>query len=128
MANRTFTQFAYSFLKKKVNLYGRVTFGAAGAPTLDAPNSIGITGVSRTSAGLYVFTFADTYVRWVKFYATFKGAVFPTAPRYFTPSDTIGTSTKTFTVQFTDSAGVATDPANGSEVRVEFGFNDSNAY
>lgn len=128
MANRNFTQFMYSFLKKRVSLHGRVTFGAAGAPTLDAPNSIGIASISRTSAGLYVFTLADTYVRWHGFRVTFKGATAPAAPLFFTPADTIGTATKTFSVQFTDTAGVATDPGNGSEIRFEFVLNDSNAY
>ena len=128
MANRWMNQFSLSFVKKKVAVYARVTFGAAGAPTLDAVNSQGIASISRTSAGLYVITFQDVYVRWLQVSRTYKNATAPAAPGFFVVSDTIGTTTKTLTVQFANSAGAATDPASGEEVRFEFKFNDSTAF
>lgn len=128
MANRWMNQFALSFLKKKVSVFGRVTFGALGAPTLDAPKSIGVTSIVRTGVGKYVVTFDDVYVRWVDFQHKFKNATAPAAPLSYVVSDTIGTATKTMTVQFTDGTGAATDPGAGEEAKLEFTFNDSTAY
>ncbi len=43
-----------------VSLYAKITIGGTGAPTLT--NAPGFTGISRTSAGLYVLTLDDAYV------------------------------------------------------------------
>lgn len=128
MASRWFNQFSHSFLKKKVAIYARVTFGAAGAPTLDATNSQGVRSISRSAAGKYVITFNDSYVRWMAVNPVFKNATAPAAPLCYVVSDTIGTTTKTMTIQFTDLTQTGADPGSGEEVRIEFTFNDSNAF
>lgn len=137
MANRYFNQFQWSLEKNPVKLFARVTFGVSGAPTLDAVNSKGIKSVTRTSAGLYVFTLGtvglpavtvDTYNRLFNVYATFKlAAGFPAAPYMFIKAQAVATA-GTVTIQFNDAAvAAATDPASGEEVELVFELKNSTA-
>jgi hypothetical protein len=57
MANRDMTHQSFSFEKLRKVVNARVSFGAAGAPTLDGPNSKGVLGVTRNSAGNFTFQF-----------------------------------------------------------------------
>jgi hypothetical protein len=57
MANRDMVNQAFSFEKHRKVVTGRLSFGAAGAPTLDGPNSKGILGITRNSAGNYTIQF-----------------------------------------------------------------------
>lgn len=57
MSNRDMTHQSFSFEKLRKVVNARVSFGAAGAPTLDGPNSKGVLGVTRNSAGNYTFQF-----------------------------------------------------------------------
>jgi hypothetical protein len=57
MANRDMVNQAFTFEKGRCVATGRISFGATGAPTLDGPNSKGILGVVRNSAGNYTVQF-----------------------------------------------------------------------
>ena len=129
MASRNFNEFRLSLEKRVVNLYGKITFGATGAPTLDTANSKGIASVTRTSAGLFVLTLSDRYVKLLDFGWAFKlaAASFPAAPNCQVTADTL-TTTRTITVQFANPAGTtATDPASGEVVYFNVTLGDSTA-
>lgn len=57
MSNRDMTNQGFSFEKCRKVVSSRVSFGATGAPTLDGPNSKGVLGITRNSAGNYTFQF-----------------------------------------------------------------------
>lgn len=57
MANRFMAGRAYSHERERKVVNSRVTFGAAGAPTLDGINSIGVLSITRQSTGLFTFQF-----------------------------------------------------------------------
>lgn len=60
MANRYFTQFAYSLYKMPVSIGAQVSIGATGAPTLvSAP---GVASITRLSVGVYRIQLQDNYV------------------------------------------------------------------
>lgn len=72
MSNRDMTHQSFSFEKLRKVVSARVSFGASGAPTLDGPNSKGVLGVTRNSAGNFTFQFGvstnginypDSYVK-----------------------------------------------------------------
>lgn len=63
MANRYFrSQFRYSFQVQSVDLFGKISFGAAGAPTLNVAASKGIASVAQNGTGDYTITLQDPYV------------------------------------------------------------------
>ena len=121
-----------------VSVFGRVTFGATGAPTLDqtTQNSMGILSVVRNSAGNYTFTFGsntqlssvDTYFKLLSASAIFNTvntSAAPASPGFYITSNLISTTGKV-TVQF-NAAGTATDPASGEILHVRFDFRNSSA-
>jgi hypothetical protein len=126
MANRWFEQFAYSLVKGKVFLYGKVTIGAAGAPTLVSANSKGISSIVRNSAGKYTITLQDKYNRLLHIKPVIVlGAGTPAAPFNFVVSESVA-SAKTIVIQFLAVDGTtATDPASGEEVRFEIQLKNS---
>lgn len=131
MANRYFTQFIASLAKTPVFLFGRVTFGAAGAPTLDAVNSKGIKSITRTGAGAYTIVLGsavgtDIYPRLFTVDAVFLNATAPASPLVYIVSETVKTN-GTINVQFDSTAGVATDPGSGEEVRFLITLTNSTA-
>ncbi len=129
MANRDFTKNHRSMEKEVVDLFARVTFGAAGAPTLDAAKSKGVKSVSRTSAGLFVITLQDSYQRLFSYSLVFKNATPPAAPFHLLITDASATNAApAITVKFfaVDNA-TATDPASGEEVRIVFRLSNSTA-
>lgn len=80
MANRTFTQFSGTLQKGVVTLFAKVTFDAAGVPTLvtsevinplSSPVTInpsnGFASVSQLGSGAYEFFLQDPYVRMLAF-------------------------------------------------------------
>lgn len=134
MANRYFRQFMLTAEPSVVKLYARVTFAAAGAPTLDAVNSKMVKSVTRTGAGNYTFAFGtsgiqanDTYNRILAAQATFliAGGV-PAAPQMTAKVNAVQAA-GTLSVQFNSAAGAAADPGNGEEVWIEFTFKNSTA-
>lgn len=138
MANRYTTQFQGALEKKVVGLFARVTIGATGAPTLDTANSKGIVSVTRSSAGKYVFVFGtkagmlDTYFKFLSLDMTYDtsgiAGVAPAAPTSVISANSVAVSgTCSLTVSLFNSAGTATDPANGEVLLVGFTFKDSSS-
>lgn len=144
MANRYFKWYWQTLETAIKTVFCRVTFGANGAPTLDAVNSKGIVSVTRSSQGIFVFTFGtksalqgspalDTYVRLMNFNVTWdetgNSGTAPLAPSAFVSGNalaTFGTSTLTLTLgNYTN--GSATDPASTEVGLFEFILSDSNA-
>lgn len=132
MANRYFTQFRYSLEKAVVDLFGKVTFGAAGAPTLSAVNSKGIKSITRTGAGAYDVVLGtgsnqDVYPSILCMKAVFVNAN-PASPILHIVSESVATpTTGKISIQFRDYAGVATDPANGEIVLMSVQLKNSTA-
>lgn len=76
MANRLMAGRSFSHERERKVVNARVTFGATGAPTLDAANSKGVLSVTRQAAGIFTFQFGttsngvsalDTYVKLLGF-------------------------------------------------------------
>ena len=133
MANRRFrSQFRFSFHKDPVDIFAHVTFGASGAPTLDAKQSPGIVSVTRNSAGNYTFVFGtnsqlafDTYNYLLMVKHVFSQAGAPAAPGMWVSANNINVvGTASITLQF-NAAGVATDPASGESVLLDFVLRNS---
>ena len=128
MANRFFQQFRFSLEKYVVDLWAHVSFGAAGAPTLDVANSKGIASISRVSAGLYDIELQDSYYKFLMAQSMAKSASAPAAPLMHLVSEQVGDGDEPkLQVQFTDSTGVATDPASGEEAYMQFSLSNSSA-
>lgn len=138
MANRYMTQFQLTLEKKVSTIFAHVTFGATGAPTLDAANSKGVVSVTRNSAGKYTFVFGtkagmlDTYNKLLGvdmvLDATGNAGAAPAAPNLYLVGNSVAVAgTCSLQVQFTNSAGTATDPASGEGVYIAFTFKDSTA-
>jgi hypothetical protein len=69
MASRAFFPIQ-SAAREVKHVFAKVAIGSSGAPTLSGPDSPGVSSISRTSAGLYVLTLADTYPSLVAFQVT----------------------------------------------------------
>ena len=128
MADRLLNQFGVTFEKAVVTIYGDVTIGATGAPTLTVAKSKGIKSIVRNSAGDYTVQFQDKYA---KFFGFWVGAIKATAPA----APTVGIKAINMqaaggaTVEFVLFAGaVATDPASGEELFLEANFGNSAAF
>lgn len=143
MANRQFSEFSGTLDKGVVNLYMVVAFGVTGAPTLKTYDPLkrtysnassvgtrGIKSISRVSAGLYTITLQDAYIRFLGAGVTFENASASAAPFQFWPTPDANlnsTTTPTIQVQFANSSGVATDPANGEQVVINLNLQNSTA-
>ena len=136
MSNRYYkSQFRYSFEVKAVDLFASVSFGATGAPTLDAKNSVGVKSVARNSAGDYTFILQDAYkkLRGVDVIIDTSGnaGAVPAAPmHYMKASSPAASGGGTVELVFGAASGasgafVATDPASGEAALFHFYFNDS---
>jgi hypothetical protein len=138
MSNRHFRSSSVFSMEKDVKqLFAHVTFGATGAPTLDAANSKGVASITRSSAGKYVVTMgtpassqaatADKYKKLLiakhVFDASGNSGTAPAAPGMYVVSQAAATA-GTVTIQF-NAAGTATDPASGEAVWLQFIFGDS---
>jgi len=132
MANRYFTQFRYSLEKAVVDLFGLVTFGASGAPTLSASASKGIKSITRVSAGVYDIVLGvgnnqDVYYTLLMAKHVFLNATAPASPEMYVVSQNVSTpTTGKIRVTFA-AAGVATDPGNGEVVMLQLTLRNSNA-
>ena len=135
--NRWLNQFQLTFEKKVVDVYGKITFGATGAPTLSQVNSKGIVSVTRVSAGKYTFVFGtkagmlDTYVKLIDVnavYDTTGTSAAPAAPGLYVSNNSISiVNTASLTLVCTNNSGVATDPASGEIGYFNFTLGDSTA-
>lgn len=135
MANRMFRQFMASPVPAVVKLYARISFGAAGAPTLSSANGGNVQGIKsivRNSAGNYTITLGivggktDTYASLLMIGHCPLAATAPTAPLMNLLADSVA-STGSVQIEFNSSAGVATDPASGESVLIEITVKNSSA-
>lgn len=120
----------YTREKQTVSLYGDVTIAAAGAPTLVAANSKGITSIVRNSAGNYTVTFDDTYSKYLSFWVGYRvsGGSAPAAPTNMVKTVVLNTA-GTATVNFVCFSGATpTDPASGEELFIEATFGATSAF
>lgn len=129
MANRAFQQFQGTLETGVVKLFAKVTFGAAGAPTLVRGKGIGL--VQRNGVGEFGFLFGsmkkpDNYQTLLACNATFLGTAVGVAPVAQVKED--DTAGATATVMFLSTAGAKTDPASGETVLIEFTLSNSSAY
>ena len=139
MANRYTTQFFNTLSKGITGIYARVTFGAAGAPTIDRSGfqSQGVVSVTRNSTGLYTVVLGtqtgmlDVYFKLLMVKHLFdesgNGGSAPAAPGMFLVANSVAVAgTCSFQIEF-NSAGVATDPASGEAVCLEIVLKNSTA-
>ena len=118
MANSRLFQFRYSYERDLVDVYAKVSFGAAGAPTLQAGK--GILSVSRISAGRFQINLKDNFNKLMFAQDTFQVAAGPAAPIMYIAADNSSlANSPNIIVQFSTSGGVATDPASGEVVYLE---------
>lgn len=130
MANRNFQSVRHSLEKRVVDIFAHITIGGTGAPTLDTTASKGVASISRTSAGLYVLTLEDRYVRLLMFQSLVKlvSTSIPASPFLQLSAETVATN-KTITFQYADvSTPSATDPASGEELYLQITLCDSTAF
>lgn len=110
MANRTFND-AQALEKEVKSLYVKIAIGAAGAPTLTKPGSLGVASVVRTAAGTYTVTLEDAYPALLGFEAINLNGTAQDL-QFQLKAETVAT---TKTIQFFCLTGAtATDPASGS--------------
>ncbi len=129
-----------TFYSKTVDVFAKVTFGAAGAPTLDAKYSRGVISVTRNAAGKFTFLFGskvhgrnalDPYVKLVDVSAVFDtSGVAGAAPASPVPTiidDKTGSGSQAYCqVMLVDlETPAATDPANGEVGYFRFTFIDT---
>ena len=121
MANRYFQQFIFSSEKMPVQLYLQVGFGAAGAPTIQQGSSF-VSSVVRNSAGDYTVNLTDAYNRLLGVQHVFIKSTAPSSPAMFVKTNNV--TSKILGVVF-NSAGTATDPANGEVVLMVISLKNS---
>lgn len=118
MANSRLFQFRYSYERDLVDVYVKISFGAAGAPTL--LTSKGVVSVSRISAGKYQINLKDNFNKLMFAENLFQVATGPAAPIMYLAADNSALAVSpNIIVQFTNSSNVATDPAPGEVVLME---------
>jgi hypothetical protein len=121
MANRNFN--SKQALEKAVKeIYAEIAIGAAGAPTLS--RGTGVASVSRTSAGLYVLTLQDSYIRLMQADVSIQSAAAQDLVAQLAAESVASAKTVIFR---TVAAAVETDPSNGSVVRVSLQLKNSSA-
>lgn len=128
MAMRWFNQFRLSLEKQVVDLYAKVTIGAAGAPTLVVGASKGVASVAKNAAGKYTLTLSDQYYGFLGIDVKVLNATSPAAPINYVVSQAVTSATPTVVVQFLSDASVATDPANGEALYFQIKLKNSSAY
>jgi hypothetical protein len=114
MANRRLFQFRYSYERDLVDILAKVSFGATGAPTLS--NAKGVKSIVRNSAGNYTITLTDSFPSLRDLSVRAVSASAPAAPILYVTADNSSAATPNIVIQFANTSGVATDPANGEAV------------
>lgn len=129
MANRWFQQFRYSLEKSVVDLYGVVSFGAAGSPTLDTSNnSKGIASITRTGAGTYDIVLQDSYYKFLNLTGCFVTATGgPASPTLYVSQQAVGTQSGGTLTLVCQNGGTDTDPADGEVLYFQITVGNSSA-
>lgn len=141
MANRYYNNQAFTLSPGVVKVFGVVSFGGTGAPTLVTSGFVskGIVSVTRNSTGLFTFVFGtqagmlDVYYKFLSAHVVFdtSGASGnpPASPVMSISSNLVSTPAScSLQVQFSDvETPAATDPASGEIAYLEFTFKNSTA-
>ena len=126
------------------NFYARATIGASGAVTLDVPNSLGVLSITKAAtAGQYVVVFGFTegtrlfpspYNRVLSIHSianvqNVSGTpALSAAPIVSILSNSVAVAgTASVTLQYCNLSGVATNPASGEILHIDFCLSDSTA-
>lgn len=127
MANYNFrSQFQYSYSAKAVALRASISFGASGAPTIVSGTGMGITSITRSSAGDFVITLSRAYGSLMGIRHVFNsGSAAPAAPALYIKSSAVSTAAAPTLEIVLNAAGTATDPASGEVMLIELLLNDS---
>lgn len=128
MANRNFrSQFSYSWAAQTVTLRLRVDIAGTGAPTLASGTGMGVTSITRNSAGDYSILLANNYAALMACNVMFNsGASAPAAPLVNIESQAVSTlAAPILRLQCRDLSGVATDPATGEAMYIQIVLNNS---
>lgn len=109
------SQFSYGFAGQPVVLRARVSIGASGAPTIASGTGMGITSITRNSAGDYSILLSQAFYALLDVRCAINsGASAPAAPFMNIESNAVSTAAApTLRLQFRDLAGAAADPASG---------------
>lgn len=128
MANGYYNQFHFSPVPMLTAIYAKISFGAAGAPTLVTANgaSKGVASVSRNDEGDFSITLSETFPLLKGVNASFVAADGAAAPDVSIKSDLVAT-TKVLRI-LTQAGGVDTDPANGEVLLLEIMLKNSTAF
>ena len=127
MANRYFYEFLSMFEKRPVIIWGNVSIGATGAPTLNA-NSRGIKSVVRTGVGAYTITLEDGYTKLLNICCRIISATgTDAAVNMLVAADNSAAAPPTITVTFNVAAGTATELSNGAKLLFEIKLRNSSA-
>lgn len=119
MASRNFNR--VQALEKEVkHLYAEVAIGGTGAPTLTS--GLGITSISRVSAGKYLVTLNDKYVRLMSASAIVLKTAGEDITVQLSAQDVAGAKTVTFLCK---TAATATDPASGDVLFIRIDLKNS---
>jgi hypothetical protein len=128
MANQYFNQFHFSPVPMLTAIFAKISFGAAGAPTLITAGgaSKAVASVSRNDEGDFSITLSDTYNLFKGINASYVAANGPAAPDVNVKSETVS-STKIVRI-LTQAGGVNTDPAEGEVLCLEIMLKNSSAF
>lgn len=122
MANRNFRS-VKALQGGVVELDWEIAIGASGAPTITASRSQGLSTFTRSSAGLYVATVEDGYQYLMNAQViqigTLQDLTFQVTVDFSTSAKTLSITCKT--------AAVATDPTNGTTLRIWTRWKNSSA-
>jgi len=125
MANRRFNQFRLSLEPQIVDLFLHATFGAAGAVTLDASQSRGISSIVHDGAGTYTITLQDVYNRLMMVNKLAIGGSAPAAPDMRLYTDAVSSNVSPSIAVVFSVGGVDTNPASGEEIRIQISVKNS---
>lgn len=129
MANRLFYQFRLSLEKSIVDLFGKVTIGASGAPTLVTASSKGIASITKNSTGRYTIVLQDSYYGLLNGQIIIVNSTAPAAPNVRIVSEAVANAaSKAIVIQFSIADGTATDPGSGEAFLMSFQLKNSSAY
>jgi len=125
LANRNYNR--YQALTKEVKaLFAQVAIGASGAPTINAPASLGVTSIARNSAGNYTITLDDKYNDLLQITQSVQlAAGAPAAVGGMVVRSQNVSAAKTIVVEFVDETGAAVELDSGSTVRLKIDLKNS---
>lgn len=119
MANRNFNR--KQALEREIKeLYLDVAIGASGAPTLT--RGTGVASISRSSAGTYLITLQDAYMRLMSAQTTQVVSAVESLAFQVSAEDVAGAKT---IIIHSHTAGVATDPSSGSRLLIQLNLKNS---